>query len=174
MPGVFKITVPSPSFPERVRGHLTAFTTGLREAIKPNRMTIQYPRERRKLPDRFRGMLQFDISKCISCFQCVFVCPANAIVMKRGPDGKFYPCVNYSKCIFCHFCADTCSKGAWKSSKFMDIAFPTIEDMLLTTEVLLKPPKVERDDERTVLYELKEGKLIMKKLPPEEDIIGVE
>ncbi|AEA46556.1 4Fe-4S binding protein [Archaeoglobus veneficus] len=174
MPGVFRIEVPSPDFPSRVRLHLEAFGIGLREAIKPSRLTVQYPREIRKRPDNFRGMLIFEIDKCISCFQCAFVCPANAIAMKKGPDGKYYPSVNYAKCIFCHFCADTCPKGAWKSSKFMDVAFPTIEEMLLTTEKLLRPPRVERDDERTVVYELKDGNLIMKKLPPEEDIIGVE
>ncbi len=168
MPGIYRIKVPSPDFPRRVKGHLEAIGTGLKELIVPNRVTTQYPRERRKLSDNFRGMLQYDIDKCISCFQCAFACPANAIVMKKAPNGKYYPCVNYAKCIFCHFCVDVCSKGAWKASKFMDVAFPDMEEMLLTTEKLLRPPEVEREDERSVEYEFRAGKLIMKKHPFED------
>ncbi len=175
--GVRRIKPPSPSFPERVKLHLEAFGVGLREAIKPSRMTIQYPRELRKRPKGFRGMLVLDIKKCISCFQCAFVCPANAIHMKKAPNGKYYPCVDYAKCIFCHYCEDTCTKGAWKSTNFMDVAFRDVKEMLLTTEKLVNGPEVpeeEREDEYMVEYDVRGTKLELKKDYSPEKLVEIE
>jgi len=166
-----KVQSPDLDFIERLKGHLDALRVGLREAIKPSRLTVQYPRERRKLPDNFRGMLILDVDGCISCFQCAFICPANAIVMKRAPDGKLYPCVNYAKCIFCHFCVETCTKGAWRSTKIMDVAFNDEEGMLLTTGKLIKPPKLLREEEKTVSYELKNGELILVKSDELDELV---
>jgi NADH-quinone oxidoreductase subunit I len=177
MAGVKKIKPPSLDFPETVKFHLGAFGIALREAVKPSRMTVQYPREIRKRPKGFRGMLVFDINKCISCFQCAFVCPANAIHMKKAPNGKYYPCVDYAKCIFCHYCRDTCTKGAWKTTNFMDVAFKSVDEMLLKTENLVVGPVIpeeEREDEYIVEYNIEGVKLKLKKDVSPDKLIEVE
>jgi len=92
--------------------HAKALITGFKEAVEPNRLTIQYPREVRWVPERFRGWILLDIRKCISCFQCAWACPVNAIQMYRAPNGKWYPGIRYTECILCHFCVDACPVGA--------------------------------------------------------------
>ena len=67
------------SLAERVKSHIDAITTAVKQAIKPDRITVEYPRERRRYPDVFRGFIVFDKDKCISCFRCAQICPANAI-----------------------------------------------------------------------------------------------
>ncbi len=162
--GRVRIRSPTLNLIEKVRGHVDALITAAFQAIFPGRMTIQYPRERRDVPDNFRGMIQFDISKCISCFQCSFVCPANAIVMRGAPDGRYYPCIDYTRCIFCHFCVDTCPRGALLRTKIHDIAFSSMDEMFATTEELIEPPEMIREDSTVVRYEIKDGDLMLEKV----------
>ncbi len=147
---VIKVEGVKPGFFRRVANHCIAIILALLEAIFPSRITVRYPKERRKLPDNFRGMLQFDIKKCISCSQCAFICPANAIKMMPAPNGKYYPSIDYTRCIFCHFCVDTCPRGAWIPTKFMDTAYPTLEEMFLSTSKLLEPPELVLREDKAI------------------------
>jgi NADH-quinone oxidoreductase subunit I len=158
-----RISVPEIGFTEKILRHVDAISTGLKEVFKPGRITVQYPRERRYLPANFRGLITYDIEKCISCFQCAYICPANAIAMKTAPDGRFYPCINYAKCIFCHFCVDTCTRGALSPTKISDAAFQDLKSMLITTEKLLKEPGVIREEKYVVGYDVRDGELILIK-----------
>ena len=178
----FKVEKPKMGIIDQIKGHLSAIKTGLVEVFSPNRITIQYPRERRRYPDRFRGLIRFDPTKCISCFQCAFICPANAIQFKLAPNGKYYPCIDYAKCIFCHFCVDTCTRGAMRGSKFHDVAFKSLEDMLMTTEKLVEDPDLKIGDvEAVVEFVEEEGRIRIKrehtihlKAIPEEGKIVLE
>jgi NADH-quinone oxidoreductase subunit I len=161
--GRIKVLYPKQRLIDKIKGHVEALNAGLKEAIKPGRITIEYPRERRELPDNFRGFLLFDVDACISCFQCAFVCPANAINMRGAPNGRYYPCIDYTKCIFCHFCADTCPRGALHRTKIHDVAFSDMDEMLATTEELLKPPEMIREDKYLVKYEIKDGDIVLVK-----------
>jgi len=160
----FKIEKPGTGIWDQIKGHLSAIWTGVEEIFAPNRMTIEYPRERRRYPERFRGMIRFDPTKCISCFQCAFVCPANAIQFKLAPNGKYYPCVDYAKCIFCHFCVDTCTKGAMQASKYHDIAYKSLDEMFTPTEKLVEDPDIKPGDvEAVVEFVEKDGKVVLSR-----------
>jgi len=160
----FKVEIPSMKIIDQIKGHLSAIKTGLEEVFRPNRMTIQYPRERRKYPDNFRGLIRFDPTKCISCFQCAFICPANAIQFKLAPNGKYYPCVDYAKCIFCHFCVDACPKGAMQPSKYHDVAYRSLEEMLTPTELMIEKPDMKVGDvEAVVEFVEEDGKVKIKR-----------
>ena len=43
------------------------------------KVTIQYPKEKATMSDRFRGMLTFHIDECIACDMCVRACPSDCI-----------------------------------------------------------------------------------------------
>ncbi len=151
------------SLAERVKSHIDAITTAVKQAIRPDRITVEYPRERRRYPDIFRGFIVFDKDKCISCFRCAQICPANAIKMEFYD--RYYPSIDYAKCIFCHFCVDSCPTGALRTSKVHDIAFKSLEEMHLHTTQIMKIPEIIREDKVTVEYEIKDGKwrLVRKK-----------
>lgn len=132
-----------------LKGHSEAIGEAFKQAIKPGRMTIEYPRERRSYPQNFRGFIIFsDSEKCINCFRCAQICPANAIQMEI--HAKPYPSVDYAKCIFCHFCVESCPTGALNSSKIHDVAFRKIEEMFVSTNQMVKFPKIVREEKFTV------------------------
>jgi NADH-quinone oxidoreductase subunit I len=155
-----------------LKNHVEAISVAVSQAIKPDRVTVEYPRERRKYPDNFRGFIVFDKEKCISCYRCAHICPANAIAMEQYDNS--YPSIDYAKCIFCHFCIESCPTGALKTSKVHDIAFRTMDEMLLHTTQISRLPEIKRDEEKfTVEYHIDKNiwKLVKRK---ELDYLDVE
>lgn len=159
-----RIKTPEYKFKEKIKRNAYALATGAKQIVKPSTITTQYPKERKKMPDNFRGYIIFDVEKCISCFQCSFVCPANAIWMKEAPDKKYYPTIDYAKCIFCHFCIDSCSEGALQQTKIHDVAYKDINEMLTLTEEMIKQhperenPKIIREDKSFIDYKIDKEK----------------
>ncbi len=156
---------------ENVKRHIDAITVAALQAVKPGRITIEYPRERRRYPECFRGFIVFNKEKCISCFRCAQICPANAIQMEYHDNA--YPGIDYSKCIFCHFCIDSCPTGAIRTSKVHDVAFKSMEEMLLSPTQITSVPKIIREERFTTEYLItaREWKLVRKK---EMDELEVE
>lgn len=81
------------------------------EALVKRRFTLQYPEERQRLPDSYRGKLRLDIPTCISCTACSLICPNKTIDMVEieTPKGtKKMPQVNHERCLFCGLCEEVC------------------------------------------------------------------
>jgi NADH-quinone oxidoreductase subunit I len=77
------------------------------------KVTIQYPFEKPKTPERFRGMLTFHIDVCIACDLCVRACPSTCISLEshRNEAGKkiiqTYT-IDFGKCNWCRLCEEAC------------------------------------------------------------------
>ncbi len=168
-----RIKVEKPKVHKSVALHIKAITTAFKEAISPGTITIHYPRERRKLPDNFRGLLQLDKEKCINCFRCAHICPANAIQMYQR-ENKYYPGIDYTKCILCHFCVDSCPTAALKPSKIHDVAFASLSTMVLPPEELAGEPEMWREDTVTVEYDFDGDLKMIKRKEVENLIVEVE
>jgi NADH-quinone oxidoreductase subunit I len=158
---MIRIKFPRPRTIENVRLHIDALLVGAREAIKPGTVTIEYPRERRLLPDHFRGYIIFSANDCISCFQCSFVCPANAISMKLSKN-RYYPSIDYAKCIFCHYCVDSCPRGALRPTKIHDVVYAEMSRMIAYPEEMVSSPEILREDEYTVEYVIKRDLMLRR------------
>ncbi len=152
-----------------VFGHLNAIIEVTKEVVMPSTITIHYPRERRKLPDNFRGLILFDKNACINCFRCSHICPANAIQMYIR-ENKYYPGIDYTKCILCHFCVDSCPTSALKPSKIHDVVFKSLDNMVVKPEDMINEPKVLREDYITVEYDFDED-LIMRRSKVKEKLV---
>jgi len=138
------------SLTESVKRHIEAIGVVVGEVIAPGTITIHYPRERRKLPDNFRGLILFDNKTCISCFRCAHICPANAIIMEHRT--AYFPSIDYAKCIFCHFCVDSCPVGALKPTKIHDFVYKDMDEMVVHSEEMVETPEIVREDRFTVEY----------------------
>jgi NADH-quinone oxidoreductase subunit I len=98
-------------------------------------LTIQYPEERRLLPERFRyiPMLIWDTDKgedrCTACGICAKVCPPQCIWIVRDTDAagkpvtrpaEFY--IDVAVCMSCSFCVEFCPFDAIKMNHDYELA----------------------------------------------------
>jgi NADH-quinone oxidoreductase subunit I len=98
-------------------------------------LTIQYPEERRMLPERFRyiPMLIWDTQKgedrCTACGICAKVCPPQCIWIVRDSDengkpvtrpAEFY--IDVAVCMSCSFCVEFCPFDAIKMNHDFELA----------------------------------------------------
>jgi NADH-quinone oxidoreductase subunit I len=97
--------------------------------------TIQYPEEKRLLPERFRyiPMLIWDTEKgedkCTACGICAKVCPPQCIWIVRDADdagkpvtrpAEFY--IDATVCMSCSFCTEFCPFDAIKMNHDFELA----------------------------------------------------
>ena len=76
--------------------------------------TERYPYAVKPAPDRLRGKLLWDESKCDGCKLCVRDCPAKAIeidVVDRAAKKYLYH-YRIDRCIYCAQCVESCKEGA--------------------------------------------------------------
>lgn len=98
-------------------------------------LTLQYPEEKRMIPERFRyiPMLLFETSKnedrCTACGICAKVCPPQCIWIVRDSDAagkpvtrpaEFY--IDISICMSCAFCAEFCPFDAIRMNHDYELA----------------------------------------------------
>jgi NADH-quinone oxidoreductase chain I len=87
--------------------------------MKPH-TTIEYPRERPVLRERFRGLPRLrnhpetGEELCIACGQCATICPTECITVEaekkasgKGKQPKSFV-IDYERCCVCGFCAEIC------------------------------------------------------------------
>jgi formate hydrogenlyase subunit 6/NADH:ubiquinone oxidoreductase subunit I len=85
-------------------------------------VTVRYPAVKVLMPDKFRGKIQFDSSKCIGCRLCMRDCPSNAITIRKVGDKQFQADMDLGRCIYCAQCVDTCPKKALRSTGEFELA----------------------------------------------------
>ncbi len=117
--------------------------------------TVQYPKEKLQLPERYRGF-PFQVidpetgkSSCTACGICAKACPPQCIWIVRATDPetgkpKREPSefvIDVSVCMSCGFCAEFCPTGAIKMDNDYEIAFYTRDgdEFLWDYEKLSKP-----------------------------------
>ena len=73
-------------------------------------MTLRFPK-RAPLPEKYRGQVQIDTSKCIGCGICVYVCAGGAV--KLAFQGAGYEWTyDQGSCTFCEQCVHFCPVSA--------------------------------------------------------------
>src|SRR3982750_4797056 len=112
--------------------------------------TIQYPEEKRKLPENYRNFpfLVFDGHdaqmglRCVACQICEKECPPQCIYITKSKDKKpdyigkpqFYPAVfdiDISVCMSCQICVEVCPFEAIKMDKDFELSKRERFDALL-------------------------------------------
>ena len=103
-------------------GLMVTLKNTLRRAV-----TIQYPTQKLSMTERFRGLVDLRVEKCIKCYQCVKICPTGclSITHKETPEKKKELVTfkyNMELCCFCGFCDQICPTQAIYMSRIYEIA----------------------------------------------------
>ena len=115
--------------------------------------TEQYPAQRPKVAERYRGAPRLNINPengetlCIACNLCALACPENLIVV--GPERneqtrrKELTIFTYdtSRCMFCGLCEDACPVDALELTQDFEMAGYTRDGQVLDRQALEEGPR---------------------------------
>jgi len=117
--------------------------------------TIQFPEQKRNISNRYRGVhiltQRTDGSpKCVACYMCATVCPAECIHIESGerPEKSIekYPTrfeIDLLRCVYCGFCVDACPEEAIIMSRENDLVGTTREELIIDRDRLMARGKVD-------------------------------
>ncbi len=120
--------------------------TGMRITIgqffKPI-VTVQYPHESLKMPERFRGHIELvrdpktGKAVCFACKLCERACPSDCITVEGAKlDGAKKKSVtqyilDFTKCSLCGSCVEACRDNAIRFSREYNLASTSKEDYIM-------------------------------------------
>jgi NADH-quinone oxidoreductase subunit I len=120
--------------------------TGMRITIgqffKTN-VTVQYPHESLKMPERFRGHIELVCDPktgkalCFACKLCERACPSDCITVEgaklEGAKKKSVTqyVLDFTKCSLCGSCVEACRDGAIRYSHEYNLASTRKEDYIM-------------------------------------------
>ena len=123
--------------------------TTLSHLLRYRPITLQYPHEKRLLPENYRGMLallQYDdgTEKCVGCDLCSAACPSRVITVMSAevPDepikryAKEYT-MDMTRCLFCGLCVQACPVDALAMTREYEWAVYNKRDLIFNKQQLL-------------------------------------
>jgi len=118
-------------------------------------VTIQYPDRIARpvtamLPERSRGLLEFDSAICTACSLCERSCPIDCLHMETQKNEagarmitRFE--IEAGKCMYCGLCAEACPTGAIRHTREFEAAAGDVELLVLrfvdAPVAPIRPPK---------------------------------
>jgi NADH-quinone oxidoreductase subunit I len=117
-------------------------------------VTIQFPEQKRTTSGRYRGIhlltvREDDTPKCVACYMCATVCPAECIHIEAGerPEKTIekYPTrfeIDLLRCVYCGFCVDACPEEAIMMSRENDLVGTTREELVIDRDRLIARGKL--------------------------------
>ncbi len=126
-------------------------------------VTLDYPRKKQPMKERFRGMVDLYPEDCVICYQCIKICPTAALDLahKVKEDKKKEITLfdfNAELCCFCGLCEEICPTDAIFLNKMYEVSYYDHKDML-------KIDLMNNDKYKQVGGQ----KLEPKKVPPKEE-----
>jgi NADH-quinone oxidoreductase subunit I len=116
--------------------------------------TIQFPEQKRSTSGRYRGIhlltARLDgTPKCVACYMCATVCPAECIYIESGErpekDIEKYPTrfeIDLLRCVYCGFCVDACPEEAIFMSRENDLVGTTRAELVIDRDRLMERGKL--------------------------------
>jgi NADH-quinone oxidoreductase subunit I len=121
---------------------LTGMRITLGQFFKPS-VTVQYPHESLKMPEKFRGHIELvrdpttGKAICFACKLCERACPSDCITVEGAKleGAKKKSVTNYildfTKCSLCGSCVEACRDGAIRYSHEYNLASTNKEDYIM-------------------------------------------
>jgi len=106
--------------------------------LRAGRVTLPYPLQPAKAPQRFRGRPTIDGEKCIGCGACAEVCPPRLItVTDTGTTRRIS--MDYSRCTYCARCQEICPVESARCTEDFEDATASRDDLTVSVELELVP-----------------------------------
>jgi NADH-quinone oxidoreductase subunit I len=117
-------------------------------------VTVQFPEQKRAHSGRYRGVhiltqREDGTPKCVACYMCATVCPAECIHIEAGerPEAQIekYPTrfeIDLLRCVYCGFCVDACPEEAILMSGENDLVGTTREELIIDRDRLMDRAKL--------------------------------
>ena len=137
-----------------LKGHWITFGIFLRSLFLRQYSTIEYPAKRRNPSGRYRGFhiltqREDGTPKCVACYMCATVCPAECIYIESGerPENTIEKyCTRFEidllRCVYCGFCVDACPEEAIFMSRENDLVGTTRAELIIDRDRLMDRSKV--------------------------------
>jgi NADH-quinone oxidoreductase subunit I len=115
--------------------------------------TEQYPAQRPKVAERYRGAPRLNTNPetgetlCIACNLCAVACPENLIVVssERNEQTRRKELTEFtydlSRCMFCGLCEDACPVDALELTQDFELATYTREGQIWNRQMLEEGPR---------------------------------
>jgi len=115
--------------------------------------TEQYPLERPRVAERYRGAPRLNVNPdnnetmCIACDLCALACPEHLIMVTSERNEKTRRkelttfTYDLSRCMFCGLCEDACPTDALELTQDFELASYTREGAIWNREMLEKGPQ---------------------------------
>ena len=145
---------------KEIASGFNSLITGMRITIgqffKPS-VTVQYPHESLKMPEKFRGHIELvrdpETGKalCFACKLCERACPSDCITVDGAKlDGAKKKSVthyvlDFTKCSLCGSCVEACRDGAIRYSHEYNLASLNKEDYIMDLFKRLENERVAAD-----------------------------
>jgi NADH-quinone oxidoreductase subunit I len=132
-------------------------------------VTIQYPDQRRPIPERARNRLYVNMDDCIGCLQCEMACPVSCITIdtvkslptddlgttSTGQKKKLYVPVfdiDIAKCCYCGLCVYPCPTECIKMTDVYEFSEFDRKN-LIYNYATLTPPETEEIRIKSAAFE---------------------
>ncbi len=137
-----------------LRGFWLVFENFFRSFVLRQVATIEYPEQRRAVGPRYRGVhiltARLDgTPKCVACYLCATVCPAECIFIEAGerPEATIekYPTrfeIDLLRCVYCGFCVDACPEEAIVMSGENDLVGTSREELVIGRDALMARARI--------------------------------
>jgi len=137
-----------------LRGMAITFKNMIGTVLGKSLATVQFPEEKRKTSGRYRGIhvltqREDGTPKCVACYMCATVCPAECIFIEAGerPERLIekYPTrfeIDLLRCVYCGFCVDACPEEAIIMSRENDLVGTSRAELIIDRDRLMERGKV--------------------------------
>ncbi len=130
-------------------GHWVTLQNFLKTLFGGQASTIQFPEQKRRHSERYRGIhlltaREDGSPKCVACYMCATVCPAECIYIESGerPEKTIekYPTrfeIDLLRCVYCGFCVDACPEEAILMSRENDLVGTSRAELVIDRDRLM-------------------------------------
>ncbi len=132
-----------------LKGHWVTLTAFFRSLFLGKAATIRYPEENRPVSERYRGIhilteREDGSPKCVACYMCSTVCPAECIYIEAGERSEKtiekYPTrfeIDLLRCVYCGFCVDACPEEAIIMSRENNLVGTSRAELIIDRDRLM-------------------------------------